>query len=60
MKTLSIGLGDCIIHHADTGEREGQQIIYEQTTYDVIRVNKKTVVLQAWPTGQKVKLRVKK
>lgn len=60
MKTLSIGLGDCLVRYADTGEREGQQIIYEQTTYDVIRVNKKTVVLQAWPTGQKVKLRVKK
>jgi len=60
MKTLKITPNDRITVNHATNKRNGQQIVYVSATYDVIKINKKSVILQKYPTNERLKLKVSK
>lgn len=58
-KSVKLSVGDILVHFTDSGKRKGQKIVYDEKSYDVIKINKKTIVLQSWPGDQIVKMKVK-
>ena len=57
MKKLKFKLGDSITVYTDSGKRTTKnKIVYNTTILDVIKINKKSIILQNYPTYERVKL----